>query len=229
MNPIKILLVDDHDVVRTGLRSFLSGQADVQVVAEARNGEEALLCAEELKPDLVIMDITMPGMDGLEATRKLKARQPECLVLALTVHEDKQYFMEMLSAGASGYITKQAAADDLMAAIRAVAAGQVYLQPALARWLLEDYQRLAKQEETQAQTCPAENGEPAVGLDILSQREREVLELVGQGLNNHQIGKQLGLSPKTIARHRERIMNKLNMHSRTELVKFAIRTGLIAA
>ena len=229
MNPIKILLVDDHDVVRTGLRSFLSGQADVQVAGEARNGEEALLRAEEMKPDLVIMDITMPGMDGLEATRKLKVRQPECLVLALTVHEDKQYFMEMLAAGASGYITKQAAADDLMAAIRAVAAGQVYLQPALARWLLEDYQRLAKQEETQAHAHPAENGEPAVGLDILSQREREVLELVGQGLNNQHIGKQLGLSPKTIARHRERIMNKLNMHSRTELVKFAIRTGLIAA
>jgi len=229
MNPIKIILVDDHDVVRTGLRSFLSAQADVQVVSEARNGEEALLRADELRPDLVIMDITMPGMDGLEATRKLKARQPECLVLALTVHEDKQYFMEMLAAGASGYITKQAAADDLMAAIRAVAAGQVYLQPALARWLLEDYQRLAKQEETLAQNRHAENGEPAVGLDILSQREREVLELVGQGLNNQLIGKQLGLSPKTIARHRERIMNKLNMHSRTELVKFAIRTGLIAA
>lgn len=229
MSPIKILLVDDHDVVRTGLRSFLGGQSDVQVAAEARNGEEALLRADELKPDLVIMDITMPGMDGLEATRKLKARQPECLVLALTVHEDKQYFMEMLAAGASGYITKQAVADELMAAIRAVAAGQVYLQPALARWLLEDYQRLAKQEESQAHALPAENGEPAVGLDILSQREREVLELVGQGLNNQRIGKQLGLSPKTIARHRERIMNKLNMHSRTELVKFAIRTGLIAA
>lgn len=228
MNPIKILLVDDHDVVRTGLRSFLGGQSDVQVAAEARNGEEALLRADELKPDLVIMDITMPGMDGLEATRKLKARQPECLVLALTVHEDKQYFMEMLAAGASGYITKQAVADELMAAIRAVAAGQVYLQPALARWLLEDYQRLAKQEESQAHALPAENGEPAVGLDILSQREREVLELVGQGLNNQRIGKQLDLSPKTIARHRERIMNKLNMHSRTELVKFAIRTGLIA-
>lgn len=225
MNPITILLVDDHDVVRTGLRSFLNTQQDVQVVAEARNGEEALQRAEEVKPDLVIMDITMPGMDGMDATRKLKARNPDCLVLALTVHEDKQYFMEMLSAGASGYITKQAAADDLVAAIRAVASGQVYLQPALARWLLEDYQRLAKQEQTQAK--PVENGEPAVGLDALSQREREVLELVGQGWNNQQIGKQLGLSPKTIARHRERIMNKLNMHSRTELVKFAIRTGLI--
>ena len=227
MNPITVILVDDHDVVRTGLRSFLNTQEDVKVVAEARNGEEALLRAEEMKPDLVIMDITMPGMDGLEATRQLKARHPEILVLALTVHEDKQYFMEMLAAGASGYITKQAAADDLVSAIRAVAAGQVYLQPALARWLLDDYQRLAKQEQTQVKLT--ENGESMVGLEILSKREREVLELVGQGWNNQRIGKQLGLSPKTIARHRERIMHKLNMHSRTELVKFAIRTGLIAA
>ncbi len=227
MNPIRVILVDDHDVVRTGLRSFLNTQEDVEVVAEARNGEEALLRAEELKPDLVIMDITMPGMDGMDATRRLKARDPECLVLALTVHEDKQYFMEMLAAGASGYITKQAAADDLVAAIRAVAAGQVYLQPALARWLLDDYQRLAKQEQTQVKLT--DNDETMVGLEALSQREREVLELVGQGWNNQRIGKQLGLSPKTIARHRERIMHKLNMHSRTELVKFAIRTGLIAA
>jgi len=227
MNPITVILVDDHDVVRTGLRSFLNTQEDVNVVAEARNGEEALLRAQEMKPDLVIMDITMPGMDGLEATRRLKVQNPECLVLALTVHEDKQYFMEMLAAGASGYITKQAAADDLVAAIRAVAAGQIYLQPALARWLLDDYQRLAKQEEAQVKS--AENSEPMVGLEILSQREREVLELVGQAWNNQRIGKQLGLSPKTIARHRERIMHKLNMHSRTELVKFAIRTGLIAA
>jgi two-component system response regulator NreC len=227
MNPITIILVDDHDVVRTGLRSYLSAHADINVVAEAKNGEEALLRADEMKPDLVIMDITMPGMDGLEATRQLKARHPEILALALTVHEDKQYFMEMLSAGASGYITKQAAADDLVAAIRTVAAGQVYLQPALARWLLDDYQRLAKQEQALAR--PNENGEPAVGLEILSKREREVLELVGQGWNNQLIGKQLSLSPKTIARHRERIMRKLNMHSRTELVRFAIRTGLIAA
>jgi two-component system response regulator NreC len=227
MKPITVILADDHDVVRTGLRSFLNTQEDVKVVAEARNGEEALLRAEEMKPDLVIMDITMPGMDGLEATRRLKLQNPECLVLALTVHEDKQYFMEMLSAGASGYITKQAAADDLVAAIRAVAAGQVYLQPALARWLLDDYQRLAKEAAPPAKL--AENGDPVVGLEILSKREREVLELVGQAWNNQQIGERLGLSPKTVARHRERIMHKLNMHSRTELVRFAIRTGLIAA
>lgn len=227
MKPIKVILVDDHDVVRTGLRSFLNTQADVDVVGEACNGDEALLRAAELKPDVIIMDITMPGMDGLEATRQLKANNPECLVLALTVHDDKQYFMEMLAVGASGYITKQAAADDLVAAIRAVASGQVYLQPALARWLLDDYQRLAKQEELLVR--PAENGVHAVGLEVLSRRERQVVELVGEGWNNQQIGKQLELSPKTIARHRERIMNKLNMHSRTELVKFAIRTGLIEA
>ena len=227
MNPISVILVDDHDVVRTGLRSFLNTQEDIKVVAEAKNGQEALSRAAQMQPDLVIMDITMPGMDGLEATRRLKVQNPECLVLALTVHEDKQYFMEMLAAGASGYITKQAAADDLVAAIRAVAAGQVYLQPALVRWLLEDYQRLAKHEQEQVKPVP--NGEEVIGLEVLSKREREVLELVGQGWNNQQIGGQLGLSPKTIARHRERIMHKLNMHSRTELVKFAIRTGLIAA
>lgn len=225
MNPIKVILVDDHDVVRTGLHSYLNTQEDVKVIAEARTGQEALQRAAELNPDLVIMDITMPGMDGLEATRRLKADHPEILVLALTVHEDKEYFMEMLAAGASGYITKQAAADDLVAAIRAVASGQIYLQPALARWLLDDYQRLAKQEQAK----PVGNGKGMVGLEILSQREREVLELVGQGWNNQRIGAHLGLSPKTVARHRERIMNKLNLHSRTELVKFAIRTGLIAA
>ncbi len=227
MKPISLMLVDDHDVVRTGLRSFLSNREDMRVVAEARNGEEALQLASEIKPDLLIMDISMPGMDGLEATRRLKTVCPESLVLALTVHEDKQFFMEMLAAGATGYITKRAAADELVIAIRSVAEGQVYLQPALARWLLEDYQRLAKQEESHAK--PAERGESMVGLDILSPREREVLEMVGQGFNNQEIGERLGLSPKTIARHRERIMHKLNMHSRTELVKFAIRTGLIAA
>jgi two-component system response regulator NreC len=226
MKPISVMLVDDHDVVRTGLRSFLGGHEGITIVAEARNGEEALELARKADPDLAIMDISMPGMDGMETTRRLKAQNPDCLVLALTVHEDKQYFMEMLAAGASGYITKQAAADELSAALRTVAAGNVYLQPALARWLLEDYQRLAHDA---ALVKPQEASESIVGLETLSQRERQVLELVGQGLNNQKIGAQLGLSPKTIARHRERIMRKLNMHSRTELVKFAIRTGLIAA
>lgn len=224
---INLMLVDDHDVVRTGLRSFLDTQPGMRVVAEARDGQEALKLAAQTKPQIVLMDITMPSMDGLEATRRLKAELPECLVLALTVHEDKQYFMEMLAAGASGYLTKQAAADELVSAIHAVAAGHVYLQPALARWLLEDYQRLARQVGIQPRVQTEEQEEGMIGLDALSARERQVLELVGQGLNNHQIGEKLNLSHKTIARHRERIMAKLKMHSRTELVKFAIRTGLI--
>jgi two-component system response regulator NreC len=174
------------------------------------------------------MDITMPGVDGLEATRRLRVLCPECLILALTVHDDKQYFMQMLAAGASGYITKQAAGDDLIAAIHTISAGSIFLQPALARWLLEDYQRLARQS-TPSQTSlqPESDDIHMVGLDVLSLRERQVLELVAHGSNNQQIGQQLELSPKTIARHRERIMHKLNMHSRTELVKFAIRTGLV--
>jgi len=227
MNEITLLLVDDHDVVRTGLRSFLETQDGIRVVAEARTGTEALERAAATTPDIAVMDISMPDMDGLQATRRLKKQSPSTQILALTVHDDKQYFMEMLAAGASGYLTKQAAADDLIAAIHAVAQGQVYLQPALARWLIEDYQRLAG-------TNPQVTGQPealpsvVTGLDVLTARERQVLELIAQGLSNLEIGRQLGLSHKTIGRHRERIMNRLNLHSRTELVKFAIRTGLVS-
>ncbi|MGD8403076.1 MAG: response regulator transcription factor [Anaerolineales bacterium] len=228
MNNIKLMLVDDHDVVRTGLRSFLETQPGFEVIAEAKNGLQALERAKEIHPDIVLMDITMPDMDGMEATQRLKQLYPDCQILVLTVHADKQYFMKMLSVGASGYITKQAAADELVAAIQAVAAGHIYLQPALARWLLEDYQRLAKNTVISSPEEPVEKDKEAIDLNILSQRERQVLELVGEGFNNHDIGKKLGLSPKTIARHRERIMKKLNMHSRTELVKFAIKTGLIS-
>lgn len=226
MDTIKLMLVDDHDVVRTGLRSFLETQSGFEVIAEAKNGKQALEKAKEMQPDIVLMDITMPDMDGIEATLQFKKLYPDCQILVLTVHADKQYFMKMMEVGASGYITKQAAADELVAAIKAVAAGHVYLQPALARWLLEDYQQLAK--GATLPTPDETNEKGTVSLDILSERERQVLELVGEGLNNHDIGKKLGLSPKTIARHRERIMKKLNMHSRTELVKFAIRTGLIS-
>jgi DNA-binding NarL/FixJ family response regulator len=174
------------------------------------------------------MDITMPGVDGLEATRRLKKTCPATQVLALTVHDDKHYFMEMLAAGASGYLTKQAAADELVAAIHAVAAGNVYLQPALARWLIEDYQRLSSGKAAVYHPVPELAPSEAMSLDVLSARERQVLEMVAQGRSNMEIGQQLGLSHKTIARHRERIMNRLKLHSRTELVKFAIRTGLIS-
>ena len=223
MSNIRIMLVDDHQVIRTGLKSFLQTQPDLEVVAEASNGQEAITLALETRPDIIIMDISMPEMDGLEATRRLKEQWPQVTVLALTVHEDKFYFMKMLEAGASGYLTKQAASDELVQAIHTVANGHIYLQPALARWLLEDYQHLI---ESPSPEKPEEGG--TVGLKALSARERGVLEMVAQGLSNYEIGEKLNLSHKTIARHRERIMNKLNMHSRTELVKFAIRTGLIS-
>jgi len=218
------MLVDDHEVVRTGLRSFLEAQGGLLVVAEAGSGEEALAVIEEAHPDVVVMDITMPGMDGLEATRQLKKCCPECQILALTVHEDKQYFIEMLAAGATGYLTKIAAAQELVSAIRAVADGNVYLQPVLARWLLEDYRRMAVQ-------FPPSRGDGQMlqqkDLGVLSQREQQVLQLVADGYTNVEIGEKLGISFKTVARHRERIMNKLDIHSCSELVKFAIRTGLI--
>ncbi|MBI4730815.1 MAG: response regulator transcription factor [Chloroflexi bacterium] len=227
MKKIRLMLVDDHDVVRAGLKSFLQTQEDFEVVAEAGNGEDAIKQALAVRPDVILMDITMPGMDGMQATRQLRVLCPECFILALTVHDDKQYFIQMLAEGASGYITKQAAADDLVAAIRTIAEGHIYLQPALARWLLDDYQRLVRQLGGAPLLVADKTGSEAVGLEVLSLRERQVLELVAQGLNNHEIGSYLKLSPKTIARHRERIMNKLNMHSRTELVKFAIRSGLV--
>ena len=227
MEAITLLLADDHDVVRTGLKSLLESQPDLHVVAEARNGEEAIQRALETRPALVLMDISMPGMDGLEATRQLKRACPDTQVLALTIHDDKHYFMAMLAAGASGYLTKQAAAEDLVAAIHALAAGHVFLQPALARWLLEDYQRLSGDNPADASHLQ-DSQPPPSGLDVLSARERQVLELVAQGRSNIEIGRELKLSHKTIARHRERIMGKLNLHSRTELVKFAIHTGLIS-
>jgi two-component system response regulator NreC len=226
MNTIRLMLVDDHDIVRTGLKSFLDTQEGLQVVAEANSGKQAIEQAQETHPDVVVMDITMPEMDGLEATRRLKELDEDCYVLALTVHEDKQYLFEMLSAGASGYLTKQVAAEELVTAIRCVALGNVYLQPTLARWLLEDYRRLLTQTPPGARRF-GEQKEGEKGLDVLSKRELQVLEAVAEGYTNKETGKQLGISPKTVARHRERIMHKLNLHSSTELVKFAIRTGLI--
>jgi len=227
MEEISLLLVDDHEVVRIGLRSFLETQKGIRIVAEASNGEQAIELALLHKPDIILMDITMPVMDGLEATRKLHSISPDCKVLVLTVHDDKQFFMQMLAAGASGYITKQAAADDLMGAIKTVAQDNIFLQPALARWLLEDYQQLVMLNRGSSPIKIDYGQQDIFLLEILSHRERQVLEQVAEGSNNKEIGRLLSLSPKTIARHRERIMNKLNLHSRTELVKFAIRTGLV--
>jgi two-component system response regulator NreC len=224
MEMIRLMLVDDHEVVRTSLKTYLETQQGLRVVAEADNGLDALRLANELHPDVVLMDITMPGVDGLEATREMSRACPESRVLALTVHEDKQYFFEMLAAGASGYVTKQVAAEELVAAIRTVAAGEVYLQPALAVWLLEDYRRLLNHAPDQRKEAVHP---PGKGLEVLSERELQVLELVAEGLSNQEIGERLGISPKTVSRHRERIMSKLKIHSCAELVRFAVRSGLI--
>ena len=226
MELINIVLVDDHDIVRTGLKTFLDMQPDMQVVGEAMNGDEAISIAREERPDVIVMDITMEGMDGLEATKRIKMISPECRILALTVHADKQHFFEMLSAGAEGYVTKQAAAEDLVDAIRSLAEGNVYLQPTLARWLLDDHQQLTRQMSSQEQGV-SKFISTNKDLDMLTKREQQVLELVADGYNNKQIGEMLGISPKTVSRHRERIMRKLDLHSCAELVKFAFRTGLI--
>jgi two-component system response regulator NreC len=226
METIRIMLVDDHEIVRAGLKAFLETQEGMLVVAEADSGETALLTVPQAQPQVIIMDITMPGMDGLEATRRLKEFYPQGKVLALTVHADQQYFFEMLAAGAVGYVTKQAATDELVAAIRAVAYGYVYLQPALAVWLLDDYRRLLAKMPADGHNGISTSA-PVNSLDELSKRERQVLEAVAEGLTTPQVGKRLGISPKTVARHRERMLKKLNLHSSTALVSFAIRSGLI--
>jgi two-component system, NarL family, response regulator NreC len=216
MSEIRLLLVDDHEVVRTGLRMLLESQSDIKILAEASTGVEAIQMALQFKPDVVVMDITLPDITGIEATRRLKERQPEIAVVALTIHEDEQYFFEMLQAGASGYVPKRAAPEDLITAIRAANAGEIYIYPSLAKALVSDYLGRSR-------TDPGE-----ASLEALTPREEEVLELLADGLTNDEIAEQLVISRHTVARHRENLMGKLNLHSRSELVKYAIRKGLIA-
>jgi two-component system response regulator NreC len=213
--PIRLLLVDDHAVVRTGLRMLLEDQGGMGIVGEAGTAREALEAVEALSPDVVLMDIGLPDISGIEAARSIKACRPETAVVALTIHEDQEYFFKMLDAGATGYVPKRAAAEELIQAIETAAAGEVYLYPSLAKLLVKDY----LSSET------AERGRQA--LDGLTAREQEVLTLLADGLSNPEIAEQLTISPKTVARHRENIMQKLNLHSRSELVKYAIRKGII--
>ncbi len=214
-SPITILLVDDHDVVRAGIRALLEAQSDMQVVGEAASGREALAKALALRPRVVLMDITMADMDGMEATRQLRDGCQSTAVLALTIHEGREYFFEMLNAGASGYVPKSAAPEELMIAIRAVARGEVYLHSSVAQLLLQDHLRRGR------------DGQDESAAVDLTERECEVLTMVAEGLSNKIIGEALGISPKTVARHRENIMRKLELHSRTDLVKYAIKIGLI--
>jgi two-component system response regulator NreC len=218
MGPIRLLLVDDHAVVRAGLRMLLSADPEMEIAGEAENGAQALRLVREVAPDVVLMDISMPDMNGIEATRRIKELCPDVAVLALTMHEDDQYFFEMLAAGASGYVPKRAAPNDLLSAIRAVRNGGVFLFPSLARVLVSDYLQRAGQQ--------GDAGRPFDTLPV-TEREREVLALIAEGRSNQEIADQLVISIKTVNRHRENIMAKLNLHSRVELVRYAIEKGLI--
>jgi two-component system response regulator NreC len=215
MSPIKLMLVDDHEIVRTGLRMMLEAEPDMEIVAEAESGEEALERIDDCLPDVVIMDVSLPGMDGAATTRALRARCPDIFVLALTIHEHERYFFQMLEAGAAGYLPKRAAPTDLVKAIRTVHQGHVYLYPSLATALVGDYLQRART-----------GGDEQRSYDNLTPRQRQVLTLIAEGLSNTEIAERLGISTKTVARHRENIMARLNLHSRTELVKYAIRKGL---
>ncbi len=212
---MRLLLVDDHEVVRSGLRMLLESQEDIQIVGEAGTAAEALEAVERLEPEVILLDIGLPDMSGIQVMERIQQIAPEAAVVALTIHEDKEYFFKMLDAGATGYVPKRAAPDELLTAIRAAAQGQVYLYPSLATLLVKDY----LVQDAEARESRKLNG--------LTERELEVLTHVADGATNAEIGLDLGISPKTVARHRENIMAKLNLHSRTELVKYAIRKGII--
>jgi two-component system response regulator NreC len=217
MKKIRLLLVDDHAVVRSGLRMLLESETDVEIIGEAGNADEALRATEKLNPDVLIMDIGLPDRSGIDAAREVKRQSPETAIVALTIHEDREYFFRMLEAGASGYVPKRAAPDELLTAIRAAANGEVYIYPTMAKLLVKDF---LTQERDQRKSDT---------INGLTAREQEVLAHLADGASNIEIGETLSISPKTVARHRENIMRKLNLHSRTELVKYAIRKGIIQA
>ena len=210
MKPIRILLADDHAVVRQGFKMILSAQPDMEIVGEAGNGREAVTLAEELKPNVVVMDVAMPELNGIEATRRLSESVPHARVVALSMHKDSVYVREILRAGARGYLLKDSVAGDLVSAVRSVARGEGYLSPAVSDAVLDDYRRHV--------TNP---------VDLLTSREREVLQMLAEGKTNKEIATVLNLSVYTVDAHRGRIMEKLNLHSINELVRFSLHNGLI--
>lgn len=211
---IRLLLVDDHAVVRSGLKMLLENERDVEIIGEASSASEAIEAAMRLQPNVVLMDIGLPDLSGIDATREIKKRIPDVAVVALTIHEDEEYFFKMLESGASGYVPKRAAPEELLTAIRAAASGQVYLYPSLAKLLVRDFLDGGRAGTEQASSD-------------LTDREQEVLTYLAEGASNEEIATSLVISPKTVARHRENIMRKLNLHSRAELVRYAIRKGII--
>jgi two-component system, NarL family, response regulator NreC len=207
---IRILLADDHAVVRQGFGRILASHTDLEVIGEAGNGREAVELAGELKPDVVVMDVSMPELNGIEATRRLMKASPRTRVLALSMHKDSVYVREILRAGAQGFLLKDASDSDLITAVRAVGQGQGYISPSVSEAVLSDYRRHV--------TDP---------IDLLTSREREVLQLIAEGKTNKDIAAALNLSIYTVDAHRGRIMEKLNLHSTGEIVRFAMRNGLI--
>ncbi|MEE9471466.1 MAG: response regulator transcription factor [Gemmatimonadota bacterium] len=215
MSKIRVVIADDHAIVREGISSLLETQPDIEVAGEARNGQEVLDKARELKPDIILMDITMPGMSGLEATRLIREQNPDTKVLVLTMHEGDEYFFKLLDAGASGYLVKGCSSEELVTAMRAVHRGDVFLYPTMTTKLLSDYLRRSR------------GGDKETG-DGLTNREMEILKYVADGHTNQEIAERLVLSVATVQTHRANIMAKLGLHNAAELVKYAIRHGLIS-
>jgi len=214
---ITVLLADDHAIVREGVKMILTAVPDIEVVGEAEDGLQAVQMARELKPNVAVLDVSMPRLNGIEATRQIRAALPETQVLALTMHADDTYVFQCLKAGASGYVLKRAAATDLVQAIRAARRGEAFLYPAIATAVVADYLRRL------------ESGEGREAYDGLTEREREILTLVAEGVTNQDIAQKLYISIKTVQTHRAHIMEKLGLHDRTQLVRYAIRKGLIEA
>lgn len=213
MTKIRVLLADDHAVLRAGIRALLDMQPDIEVIGEAGDGRQAIERVRELQPDIILMDIGMPGLDGLAATRQIKENHPRTRILILTQHENKEYVLPALKIGASGYVLKRAEGDELLTAIRAVHAGGTFLDPAVAGVLADDTRR--------------KPGSPADPFDALTEREREVLTLLAQGSTYQHIAETLFISPKTVDFHRTNLMRKLGLSSRADLTKYAVQRGLI--
>ncbi|HZU00593.1 MAG TPA: response regulator transcription factor [Ktedonobacteraceae bacterium] len=215
MTKIHILLADDHTILRAGLKMMLNAQPDMEVVGEASDGRQAITETQRLQPDIILMDITMPEMNGIEATRQIKKLVPESRILILTMHEHDEYVFQALRAGASGYMLKEAADTELISALHIIQSGQFYLSPMAQSVLVGDYLQRVR------------IGEEKDSYSSLTEREREILKLIAEGYTNNQIAERLVISPKTVDTHRTHIMDKLNLHSRAELVKYAMRRGLL--
>jgi DNA-binding NarL/FixJ family response regulator len=213
MPKAKILLVEDHVVVRQGIKALLSDEPDLEIVGEADDGRAALQAVLKLQPNLVLMDISMPGLNGIEATRQIRQRHPEVKVVVLSMHANEEYVFQVLRAGASGYVLKQSDSSEVLTAIRAALSGGSFLSPPISRAVIDDYVRRAE--------ARGQEGD----LDLLTSREREVLQLLAEGLSNREIAEQLNISVKTVETHRSNMMNKLDVDSKTELVKYALRKG----